>query len=106
MSISKEGKIYARRSNFTDSIAVAIVLEGSKVASAQPIMFKTLEADEDPQACFSMSLHTAQGLMDELWDCGIRPSEGSGSAGAMAATQKHLEDMRKLVFEYSTSRKE
>jgi hypothetical protein len=41
----------------------------------------------------------AQELMDTLWDCGLRPSEGSGSAGAMAATQKHLEDMRRLVFE-------
>jgi len=40
----------------------------------------------------------AQSLMDELWECGLRPSEGTGSAGALAATQKHLEDMRKLVF--------
>lgn len=40
----------------------------------------------------------AQYLMNALWDVGFRPSEGTGSAGAMAATQKHLEDMRKLVF--------
>lgn len=40
----------------------------------------------------------AQNLMDALWDAGLRPSEGSGSAGAMAATQRHLDDMRKLVF--------
>lgn len=41
----------------------------------------------------------AQQLMDNLWQCGLRPSEGSGSAGSLAATQKHLEDMRRLVFE-------
>lgn len=41
----------------------------------------------------------AQALMDSLWECGIRPTEGAGSAGAMAATQKHLEDMRRLVFD-------
>jgi hypothetical protein len=41
----------------------------------------------------------AQRLMDELWTCGLRPSEGSGSAGAVAATQEHLKDMRRLVFE-------
>ena len=41
----------------------------------------------------------AQLLMDDLWNCGIRPTEGAGSAGAMAATERHLEDMRKLVFE-------
>lgn len=40
----------------------------------------------------------AQRLMDSLWDCGLRPSQGKGSAGAMAATERHLEDMRRLVF--------
>ncbi len=40
----------------------------------------------------------AQQMMDSLWDCGLRPSEGSGSAGSLAATQRHLDDMRTLVF--------
>ncbi|WP_293371454.1 hypothetical protein [Nevskia sp.] len=40
----------------------------------------------------------AQVLIDSLWDCGLRPSSGSGSAGALAATQAHLEDMRTLTF--------
>jgi len=40
----------------------------------------------------------AQTLIDSLWAAGLRPSEGSGSAGALAATQRHLEDMRTLVF--------
>ena len=40
-----------------------------------------------------------QVLMDDLWNCGIRPSEGAGSAGSLKATQYHLEDMRKLIFE-------
>lgn len=48
---------------------------------------------------FTLTREHAQELMDGLWQCGLRPSEGSGSAGALAATQKHLEDMRKLVFE-------
>lgn len=42
----------------------------------------------------------AQVLMDSLWDCGIRPTEGNGSAGAMRATEKHLEDMRKIAFKF------
>lgn len=41
-----------------------------------------------------------QVLMDELWDRGFRPSEGLGSAGALAATQQHLEDMRRIAFRY------
>lgn len=40
-----------------------------------------------------------QQLMDELWRVGLRPSEGTGSAGQLAATQAHLKDMQKLVFE-------
>lgn len=48
---------------------------------------------------FSLSPEDAQALMDDLWNCGLRPSEGTGSAGALAATQKHLEDMRRLMFE-------
>lgn len=41
---------------------------------------------------------SAQVLMDDLWQCGIRPTEGVGSAGAFAAQGRHLEDMRALVF--------
>ena len=39
----------------------------------------------------------AQELMDDLWQCGIRPSEGTGSAGQLAATQRHLEDMQGIA---------
>ena len=36
--------------------------------------------------------------MDTLWECGVRPTEGNGSAGAMKATQDHLKDIQKLLF--------
>lgn len=45
-----------------------------------------------------IGLNEAQVLMDDLWNCGIRPTEGTGSAGSLRATERHLEDMRKLVF--------
>lgn len=50
---------------------------------------------------FTIDQDQAQQIMDSLWDCGIRPSEGTGSAGALAAVQRHLEDMRALVFKPS-----
>lgn len=46
----------------------------------------------------SLSSTAAQQLIDDLWDCGLRPSEGSGSAGQLAAVERHLKDMRTLVF--------
>ncbi len=75
-------------------------------AYAQSVTMKYI-ADEDAQgqimpAMMTITPECAQNLMDSLWDLGFRPSEGTGSAGAMAATQKHLEDMRKLVFSPSS----
>lgn len=46
-----------------------------------------------------LSIQGAQTLMDDLWQAGLRPTEGAGSAGSMAATQRHLDDMRRLVFD-------
>jgi hypothetical protein len=47
---------------------------------------------------FAMDNEQAQTLMDDLWNCGIRPTEGAGTAGSMRAVERHLEDMRTLVF--------
>lgn len=46
-----------------------------------------------------LAMSTAQQLMDQLWECGLRPTEGTGSAGALAATQGHLADMRTIAFD-------
>ncbi len=45
-----------------------------------------------------ISIEEAQALMDSLWDCGIRPTEGTGSAGAMRAVESHVSDLRKIAF--------
>lgn len=46
----------------------------------------------------NLPIASAQQLMDELWRCGLRPSEGTGSAGSLAATERHLKDMREIAF--------
>lgn len=71
------------------------------VAYALPLTLKTLtSADEgmEQPPTLSMQDEQCQQLMDELWRVGFRPSEGSGSAGSLAATERHLADMRHLVF--------
>ncbi len=52
----------------------------------------------DPEPTFRLDTEESQQLMDRLWDIGFRPSEGTGSAGAMAAVERHLKDLQKLVF--------
>lgn len=74
-----------------------------KLHVAKPVTIETMDETGFGHAhiepTFSLDHEDAQALMDELWVCGLRPSEGAGSAGALAATQRHLEDMRRLVFE-------
>jgi hypothetical protein len=50
---------------------------------------------------FSVSLtavNPLQNLADGLYDCGIHPTAAKGSAGQLSAVNRHLEDMRALVF--------
>ena len=39
----------------------------------------------------------AQELMDSLWQCGLRPAQGSGSAGSLAATEAHLATVKEYL---------
>ena len=51
------------------------------------------------ESTFRLSLDQAQTLMDDLWHCGIRPTDGTGSTGQLKATQDHLNDMQKIAFD-------
>lgn len=62
-------------------------------------VFVEVEEGAVPPVAISLSCIEAQALMDRLWKTGLRPTEGSGSAGALAATERHLTDMQRLVFE-------
>lgn len=51
-----------------------------------------------PNPTFSISMETAQRAMDELWSCGIRPTQGKQSEGMFTAQGRHLDDMRAIAF--------
>lgn len=82
------------------TIGVKDDTRGEIVSIAKPLIF---EPYKDYGACpaptMSLDLKAAQQLMDELWLCGIRPTETAG-ASALKATQDHLADMRRLVFDF------
>lgn len=73
------------------------VFDRQNHAIATDIQFEKAEDGTIYPPVMHLDYVSAQVLMDSLWDCGVRPTEGSGSAGAMKATQDHLKDMRKIV---------
>lgn len=102
----KRLEIYCELRNFGRSIDLHVsnyrsALEGAEIVQvAMPLVFEKRSVSEDngPPA-LSLTMQDAQDLIDQLWRCGLRPSEGSGSAGALAATQLHLKDMQTITFE-------
>lgn len=79
-------------------------MEGGGYAWEQPkdgsgLMFVDAVAAAEPKPSIEISPQDAQTLMDDLWRAGLRPTEGAGSAGSLAATERHLQDMRRLVFD-------
>lgn len=78
---------------------VAINLATRETNLARPVEFAVVpENTQFSEPAFTLKEEEAQGLMDELWNAGIRPTEGAGSAGSMAATQAHLADIRRIAF--------
>lgn len=73
--------------------------ENGKISVSTGITMETYDANSciPDVPTFSLKRTEAQELMDELWNCGVRPSEGIGSAGSMASTERHLKDMRAIV---------
>lgn len=64
----------------------------------EPLAFTDISPGQKINEFARLTEGDAQQLMDELWNVGLRPSQGKGSAGQLEATRAHLEDMRKLVF--------
>lgn len=104
----QEVEVKLVRNELYDGGGVGLVIltgRGSGRAYAKSLTFTTLGKNRAIEPCCHLEPKEAQALMDRLWDAGLRPTEGTGSAGAMAATQNqvkavehHLEDMRKMAF--------
>lgn len=93
-------ELMARREDWSDGISIYLRQKtvGKGTLIAAPISMVPLGEGHFAEPMLRVGIQQAQQLIDELWQCGLRPTEGSGSAGAMAATSKHLEDMRMLLF--------
>jgi hypothetical protein len=94
--------LMARKRGFTNRVEVMVMRRHNGIPHClrrlEPADFIPIEEGYEPESTFIIDNTVAQELMDDLWNCGLRPSEGAGSAGAMLAVQEHLKDMRHIAF--------
>jgi hypothetical protein len=83
-------------------LRAAFTTDGGQVAALwSPTVTEIEPGQIGPDApLLTLTEADATALIDERWRAGVRPSE-HGSAGQLAATERHLADMRRLVFDSS-----
>jgi hypothetical protein len=93
-------EVMVRRDEWNTGVSIYIhqrtVGEGYVVAAKATMI--PHESGTMIEPMMRLEIQEAQQLMDELWRCGLRPTEGTGSAGSLAATERHLKDMQTVAF--------
>ena len=67
---------------------------GEKSVVIPTVELQTMASGEMLPEFMALSFKESQNLMDELFACGVRPSEGGDASGVVAAKNEHLEDLR------------
>lgn len=84
--------------SFGDIELAGYTRRNNRISLVQPLIAEEQEEGAALLPFTRLGAAAAQHLMDALWDCGLRPSEGSGSAGSLRKTEEHLADMRRIAF--------
>ena len=104
MSSNERVTLRAEKLPFNRGVEL-FLLQGSHIGVS--VTMEPLPQECTPSREFlTLAPTEAQILIDDLWASGYRPSEGSGSAGALRATEAHLEDMRTFAFKLIQDRME
>ena len=93
-----------QRNISNNSIDLYIIREepmrsGRPAMIATEFILETIQEGEMYNPLVNFTPEEAAHLMDELWNAGVRPSNGAGSNATLDAKDAHLEDLRRLVFE-------
>jgi hypothetical protein len=86
--IGREFQFHAELKNYGRAVCVYLFAprDDGGTDCLMNLVFSRLPPDDcQAEAPIEISHKQAQQLMDELWRCGLRPSEGTGSAGSLAA---------------------
>lgn len=95
-------KIIANNLPWYSGIQLLFTEEHEGIRRVATLMeLKKVEKGDVVEPTISLNDHDAQELIDQLYHCGLRPTEGRGSSGQLKATQDHLNDMRAIVGKLS-----
>ncbi len=97
--MSRKREIQAQRARWNTGIELLLIERaGDKVSVGSQVVMTTLaEGEGIVEPTVLLTNDAAQFLIDELWRCGLRPTEGTGSAGSLEAVERHLRDMRAVA---------
>jgi hypothetical protein len=87
-----------RRTMYPHDLVEIFLLNRANCTAAASLQFVPVERGAMLVPAIQLVMSEAQLLIDALWQVGLRPTEGTGSAGSLAATEKHLQDMRTIAF--------
>jgi hypothetical protein len=90
----------AHQEPWSEDIDIMLVhcRNGQRRAVCKPLVFEDIPDTALVQPTFRLYRHEAQELIDMLWNCGLRPTQGKSSAGQLDAVERHLADMRAVAF--------
>jgi hypothetical protein len=94
-----ETEIHVELSDYNNAVGLYIVqphLGGRRWAP--PITFTEVGDEMIREPSLSLRRSEAQFLMDQMWRCGLRPTDAGSTDGTLKATRDHLQDMRKLAL--------
>jgi hypothetical protein len=93
-------EMMARREEWNEGVSIYMRQRtvGQGCLTAAQVSMVAIALGERAEPMMRLGIEQAQQLMDELWQCGLRPTEGSGSAGSLAATERHLKDMQAIAM--------
>ena len=92
-------KLLAQRSGFAMHGIEFLLLDRTfddKLSKAKYIEFEPYDEQIYIDPTFHLEIAEAQSLIDNLWECGLRPTNITNVSGEVAAVKEHLGDMRKL----------
>lgn len=97
--LNYDDHVRAKAAPWAHSVEIAAfkkVMGGAtKVAALQ---WEPIAENAEMKPLLTIRMEQAQVLMDDLWNAGVRPTEGAGSAGAMRAAEHHIADLRRVAF--------